>query len=356
MVLEEKRYHKWKIGQINIQTCSDDTKLDFALQECQRANLDVVCFQEVRRLSSGSLHHLGYDFFWNGLNRFKRSGVGIAIRDNSYFHIDSIINCSERLIGADITVRGCKLRVISAYAPTLDSALSSKQLFYRELSKLCKTEQNRKVLIQGDFNMEMPLCRENSCFDATRSYENGTNQSNENAMLFLTYATNNELSILNTWYTHPICHRVTWHHPNGTTKKVYDYSLSGPWLRQFVTNVRVRNSYFNSDHRLLVTSLNTPANRAARTFRRRKTVPKHNFELLNNSEVHCRSCDAIENYVSNTETPTAINDLHDYIVQAIERAKKNDSNGDQTKSYNSMGTRQYSYRTTYKKTACTQTS
>lgn len=32
-----------------------------------------------------------------------------------------------------------------------------------------------------------------------------------------------------------------------------DFSISDSWVRQFVTDSRVYNSYFESDHRLLVT-------------------------------------------------------------------------------------------------------
>ena len=85
-----KTYFDWKLGQINIQSCSDDYRLDMTLQECQRANLDIVCLQEVRKLNSGSIKHLGYNFYWNGMKRFKRYGVAIAIRDNSIIVVNSI--------------------------------------------------------------------------------------------------------------------------------------------------------------------------------------------------------------------------------------------------------------------------
>ena len=318
-----KKYHKWKVGQINIQSCSDDLKLDFTLQECCRANLEVVCFQEVRRLNSGSLKHHGYNFYWSGLQRFRKHGVGIAIKDCSYISIDNIVNCSGRLMAADISVKSCKIRVISAYAPTLKTALSTKQTFYRELKKLCITENNRKVLIQGDFNAEMPICRRHSCFEGSRSYfEEGTNQDNENAMLFLSFCHNNKLSILNTWYDHPLHHRVTWHHPGGSSKKVYDYSLSQSWLRQFVNDVRVRNSYFSSDHRLVVTSLQTPANKTARTFRRSKTKPRPNFELLQDDAVLSSTYNEIEKYLSENPTPTEIQDIHTHMIQALQNGKQ----------------------------------
>ena len=69
------------MGQLNIQTCYDDYKICMALQECKRANLDVVCFQEVRLLKSDERKHEGYTFHWNGMQRLQRYGVAIAIRN-----------------------------------------------------------------------------------------------------------------------------------------------------------------------------------------------------------------------------------------------------------------------------------
>ena len=230
-----KKYHTWKIGQINLQTCSDDQKLHLSLLECGRANLDVVCFQEVRLLNTGSVQHLNYKFYWSGLKRCKRNGVGIAIRNSSDITINGIINTSDRLMAADITIKGCKLRIISCYAPTLKSSLSLKQSFYRSLNSLSKVEKTRKLMIQGDFNCEPKLCRTNSYYDGNEShFENDADYSNENIMLFLQFCQKNKLSILNTWFVHPLRHRVTWHHPNQQTKKVYDYSLSESWIRQYV--------------------------------------------------------------------------------------------------------------------------
>ena len=103
-----KRYQKWSIGELNIQTCSDDIKLDVALQECHRANLDVVCFQEVKRIETDSLFHRGYDFYWCGQERFKRNGVAIAVRKCKYIKIDSVHSVNPRLMAMDITVQGFK--------------------------------------------------------------------------------------------------------------------------------------------------------------------------------------------------------------------------------------------------------
>ena len=110
----EKEYHRcWNLGQINIQTCSDDIKLHLALQECMRANLDIVCFQEVRRTKKDNVKHLGYIFYWSGMQVQKKFGVGIAIRRCSSIIIECIHYISARVMAADITIKGCKLRIIS---------------------------------------------------------------------------------------------------------------------------------------------------------------------------------------------------------------------------------------------------
>ena len=324
---KEKRYHPWKVGTINIQSCSDDVRLDFAIKECKQANLDVVCFQEVRRLKIDNAYHLGYKFYWCGQKRYLRSGVGIAIRDCPEIELNSIINVNDRLIAADITVCGFKLRVISCYAPTSDYSYASKQAFYRELTKLSNiNDKNRKLLIQGDFNAEMQISREHSCFDGRSTNINeGLNQSNENAMLFLQYCHINDLSILNTWFCHPIHHRVTWHCPNGA-KKVYDYSLSGSWLRTFVLDVRVRNSYFHSDHKLVVTKLLTPANKVARSFKRKNTKSKPNLQLIREDQdqtIITKVKNMVEEEVNKVD-PTIINidQMHKQLIDCLKKGRE----------------------------------
>ena len=317
-----KKYHTWKIGQINLQTCSDDQKLHLSLLECGRANLDVVCFQEVRLLNTGSVQHLNYKFYWSGLKRCKRNGVGIAIRNSSDITINGIINTSDRLMAADITIKGCKLRIISCYAPTLKSSLSLKQSFYRSLNSLSKVEKTRKLMIQGDFNCEPKLCRTNSYYDGNEShFEDDADYSNENIMLFLQFCQKNKLSILNTWFVHPLRHRVTWHHPNQQTKKVYDYSLSESWIRQYVQDVRVKNSFFHSDHRLVVSLMRTPANRAARQFIKRRKAPKPNMSLLSDPMVKENVTLAIKQHLETSAKPSNLNACHDQIIEALQKGR-----------------------------------
>ena len=289
-------------------------------------SLDIVCMQEVRRLGNGSISHLGCDFHWTGQKLQRQHGVGIAIKTSKDIIVNGIIHHSPRLMVADIVVRGCKIRIISAYAPTEDKPLSTKQTFYRELKKLCLVDNKTKLSIHGDFNATTTITRRHSNFFGGRGkniYDEG-DTSNENGNLFLDFCGLMKLSILNTWFDHPLKHRITWHSPDQITKKVIDYSLCESWLRQYITDVRVYNSYFNSDHRLLVTRLKTPANKVAR-FHKRKIKPSSHldFHALNVPEIQDNFCNIVKSeIISDFPAAKNTNKMHEKIVTAVIKARE----------------------------------
>ena len=60
-------------------------------------------------------------------------------------------------------------------------------------------------------------------------------------------------------------HRYTWYSNDGKTRKILDYVLVETYVQQYVTDCRVKRGFdFDTDHRLLKTSLCTPSTRKAR--------------------------------------------------------------------------------------------
>ena len=89
---------------------------------------------------------------------------------------------------------------------------------------------------------------------------------NNNGARFHELFNANCLSVLNTWFTHKQCRKITWHSPDQATKEIYYFIPSCSLLRQYVQNCRVYNSYdFDSDHRLVITDLCTPCIKVARS-------------------------------------------------------------------------------------------
>lgn len=150
-----KQYYQWKVGTTNVLTASDDLFLFECLRQTTRANIDICCFQEFRRLGNDSITipitvegEAGgiseWNVWWTGHKSKRRDGVGIAIRSNKCISIEDIRNVSARVMWIDCVCFGMKIRIISAYAPTEDGSGHQKDQFYKDLNDCCKLVEKRQ--------------------------------------------------------------------------------------------------------------------------------------------------------------------------------------------------------------------
>ena len=266
-------FHQWSIGTINIRTGKEDEKLENVVHQIDKARLSICGLQEVRRLKMGSAliesktegcdKSSRYEVHWSGYSVKREHGVGIAVRVEKGIDVVEVIPVSARIIVLDVVVYGCALRIINCYAPTELDSDSAKSTFYTALNKQFNVTGVQKVICVGDFNATTSAAWYNS---SLREKVVITDlEVNNNGERFHNFFGSHCLSVLNTWFTHKNCRRITWHSGDGRTKKVYDFILSCSWIRQYVTNCRVYNSYdFDSDHRIVIAHLTTPCTKAAR--------------------------------------------------------------------------------------------
>uniref|UniRef100_A0A7M5XFT5 Endonuclease/exonuclease/phosphatase domain-containing protein n=1 Tax=Clytia hemisphaerica TaxID=252671 RepID=A0A7M5XFT5_9CNID len=294
-MVNKNHLHQWRIGTVNIRTGKDDIKLENCITEIAKADLSVCAFQEVRRLNSSSVKiepkindkNYKYELYWCGYSMKRQHGVGIAIKIENDIEIEEVLPVSPRIITANITIRGCSLRIICCYAPTEDDSTSSKNLFYANLNKQFICEKTRKVICLGDFNATSSATLYNSSLRENTLIDDLI--VNNNGLRFHEFFNRNRLSVLNTWFTHKKCRRITWHSPDGVTKKVYDFVLCCSWLRQYANNCRVYNSFdFDSDHRLLIADICTPSSKIGRYISRNRTPKsiKLNLKCLQDTQIY----------------------------------------------------------------------
>ena len=75
-----------------------------------------------------------------------------------------------------------------------------------------------------------------------------------------------------TFFNHPLENRITWYSNYGMTRKIIDYALVEKFIQQYITECIVMPEYdFESDHRIIITHMNTPKTRRAR--RNPKQIP-----------------------------------------------------------------------------------
>ena len=210
---------------------------------------------------------------------------------------------------------------MNCYAPTEESTTSSKDIFYANLRKQLNTDNNRKIICIGDFNATTSASWYNSSLREHVIVNDLT--VNNNGERFHELFNTQKLSVINTWFTHKKCRRVTWHSPDGATKKIYDFILSCSWIRQFITNCRVYNSYdFDSDHRLVIASLTTPCTKIARYVKRkRKTQTKRlDYSSLNDQEILHKFKNAATESLDTIDLQSDNTSLNDNLLKSINEA------------------------------------
>ena len=325
-MVNRKNFHSWRIGTINIRTGKDDIKLEHVIREIAKAKLSVCALQEVRRLNNNSVLIANkqndvaqnYELYWSGHATKRQHGVGIAIKVEKGIDIEEVTPVSPRIITANLLLHGCSLRVICCYAPTEDDSESSKNLFYSKLNKQLKCENTRKIIVLGDFNASTSAAWYNSSLRENVIIDNLV--VNNNGLRFHEFFNSYRLSVLNTWFTHKKSRRITWHSPDHVTKKVYDFILSCSWLRQYVSNCRVYNSYdFDSDHRLVIADIHTPSTKVGRNIKR-KVVPKKkilNLKCLKQTEIQDRFISTTVTKLENIDLTTTNSEINDQLLSSI---------------------------------------
>lgn len=133
--------------------------------------------------------------------------------------------------------------------------------------------KHQKTVILADMKATTVLILKLSKFDESETNNNFNHVSNDNGERLINYCKTHKLCISNTFFKHKAIHRYSWYSGTGL-RNVIDYILADRHLQNYMLDCRIRRGYdFSSDHKLLVATLKTPCNRAAR-FKHRKTPPR----------------------------------------------------------------------------------
>ena len=164
-----------------------------------------------------------------------------------------------------------------------------RETFYDQLETLVKSHDTRRthLVIAGDFNSKVgKSTHSDQCMGP---YTRG--RRNENGHRLVEFCQENELILANSLFRHRACHMTTWvgSRQDKETKKtvpIYnqiDYILVKQHQRANITNARAYSgTTTNSDHRLVIMTLNLKFRRATR--QNAKTTNKYNTPKLANDE------------------------------------------------------------------------
>ena len=266
-------FKKWKFGTINIRSGKEKdegAKLYSITKQVAKAGLSFCCLQEVKYRNSGKKLIVldsgeQYEFHWCGMKKRRTAGVGLLIKvDKDIAITDPDVN-DPRVISANLTLYGFRVRIVNAYSPTeSDCSENKKDDFYKALRNACKkNDKNRKLIVAGDFNAKTDIALRKCDYDGQIVIPD--ENCNANGTRMKDFCRNNKLCIASSFFDYPMMNRYTWYSPDGTTLRVNDYVLTERFVQSFVTDCKAMPDLdFESDHRILITSLRTPMTRKAR--------------------------------------------------------------------------------------------
>ena len=120
-IKEEKNVHI-RIATINVRTCQEDIKLAKIVQAASSLDIDILAIQEARRLGSDCKMLLsesiyGWQIAWSGHRRKREHGVATLFAPHVKVE-DFKEHLAARIISTTVEVKGMRLSILNAYAPT----------------------------------------------------------------------------------------------------------------------------------------------------------------------------------------------------------------------------------------------
>jgi retron-type reverse transcriptase len=175
-----------------------------------------------------------------------------------------------RIVSTTITVKGMRLAILNAYAPTNKASETSKMSFYRCLNKAKKelddSSSKYKMIMLGDLNATISSqSKETKAWDSVLGHNNSDLvDTNDNGERLLTWCLQNQMKLINTIFRCKRIHRGTWFHAATGKWKRLDYICTTPWVSRYVTQCRAYagpSPLFDTDHKLLVMDISFPSSK-----------------------------------------------------------------------------------------------
>src|SRR5215510_15103928 len=158
---------------------------------------------------------------------------------------------SDRITYIVLRGRWCYIIILNVQAPSEEKSDVSKYSFYEELEQVFDhfPEYHIKILL-GDFNAKV---RKEDIFKPTIGNDSLHQDSNDNGVRTVNFATSKNLLVKSTMFPHRNVHKYTWTSPDWKTHNQIDNVLIDRRWHSSIVDVRsFRGADCDTDHYLVV--------------------------------------------------------------------------------------------------------
>ena len=249
-----KKDNDLRICTWNVRTLNGDGALIQLADALRYARADITALQEMRMAGQGCHKSTDCDIYYSGHANKRIYGCGFAVRRRLRHLVSNFAPISERIAAIRIKAQFFNISLICVHAPTNDKDVVAKDAFYADLEDTydrCPTHDVKIVL--GDFNGK--LGRE-SIYCPTIGHFSLHQETNENGMRLIDFATGRNMVISSTKFQHRDIHKATWLSPDQKTKNQIDHVVIDGRHASSVLDVRTfRGVTMDSDHYLVAAKI-----------------------------------------------------------------------------------------------------
>jgi len=194
-----------KLGTWNVRSFYRAGSLKAAARELARYKLDVVGVQEVGWDKEGTVRAGDYNFFYGKRKREPSTGNRFFVHCRLVSAVKRIEFVSDRL--SYIVLRGRWLHnvLVNVHAPSEEKSVELKDSFYEELEEVFDhfPKYHMKILL-GDFNAKVGR---KDIFKPIIGQESLHQDSNDNGVIIVNFATSKNLVVKSTMFPHRNIHK-----------------------------------------------------------------------------------------------------------------------------------------------------
>ncbi|XP_030765261.1 craniofacial development protein 2-like [Sitophilus oryzae] len=249
----DMRKTKLRFGTWNTRTLLAAGKLDNAVKEMLRLNVDILGISETRWTDSGVCVRNGTTFYYSGnSDPNHRNGVGFIVRNNIKKSVRNVVGFSGRIILLQMNASPTNINLIQIYAPTADKQDEEAEELYGQIQEVLRSLKPHEItIILGDFNAKVGKGR---VADVVGAF--GLGERNGRGELLLHFCKEN-MVIKNTFYKLHPRRLYTWKSPqdsyNNIVRNQIDYILIN---RRYQNSIKRVAAYpgadIGSDHNPLI--------------------------------------------------------------------------------------------------------
>lgn len=287
---------KIRIGTWNARTMAQQGKINNAIKEMKRMNIDILGISEMRWPGTGMIQIDKHKTYYSGTTNGKfEFGVGIIVTQEVARSVKNFIPVSERVIVLQLEARPVNINIIQIYAPTTDKSNEEVDELYGCIKDIIKTlPKQDSTITMGDFNAKI-----GAGFKTNYIGPNGLGERNQRGDTMELFVEENELVVLNTQFKMHPRKLYTWISPLSKAERIIrnqiDYILINKRFRNSCTRVRTfPGADLNSDHIPVVGDFKIRLKKI-----KRKTYKKYNLKMMKEPSV-LGNIQEINNKIENT--------------------------------------------------------